>query len=113
MGWLEDLADRIGGKFFLELSRSAARNRPFNVAVTNVPGPPMPLYLMGARLRAVYPMMPLFSNQALSVAVISYAGGVFWGFNSDWDTLPDLHDLVVGVCEDFEKLRKAADRPTR
>jgi diacylglycerol O-acyltransferase len=108
VGWLEDFADRIGGRFFLEMSRSATRSRPFNVAVTNVPGPPMPLYLMGARLRAIYPMMPLFSNQALGVAVISYAGNVFWGFNSDWDTLPDLHDLVLGVGSDFEKLRKAA-----
>ncbi len=111
VGWLEDFADRIGGRFFLELSRSATRSRPFNVAVTNVPGPPMPLYLMGARLRAIYPMMPLFSNQALGVAVISYAGQVFWGFNSDWDTLPDLHDLVVGVGSDFEQLRKAASQP--
>ncbi len=111
VGWLEDLADRIGGRFFLELSRAATRNRPFNVAVTNVPGPPMPLYLLGARLRAIYPMMPLFSNQALGVAVISYAGGVSWGFNSDWDTLPDLHDLVVGVGEDFEELRKASGTP--
>jgi hypothetical protein len=68
----------------------------------------MPLYLLGARMTGLYPMMPLFSNQALGVAVISYDGKIFWGFNSDWDTLPDLHDLVIGVGADFEKLRKAA-----
>jgi WS/DGAT/MGAT family acyltransferase len=108
VGWLEDFADRVGGRFFQELSRTATRSRPFNVAVTNVPGPPMSLYMLGARMTGLYPMMPLFSNQALGIAVISYAGKVFWGFNSDWDSLPDLHDLVTGVGSDFEKLRKAA-----
>jgi len=106
--WLQDFSDRMGGRLFVELSRMATRVRPFNVAITNVPGPPMPLYLLGARLEAIYPMVPLFSNQALGIAVMSCDGRVLWGFNSDWDSLPDLHDLVDQVQVSFEELRKVA-----
>jgi hypothetical protein len=108
VSWLEDLADKIGGRFFGELSRSATRNRPFNVAVTNVPGPQVPLYFLGSKLLAIYPMMPLFPNQALSVALLSYNGDVFWGFNSDWDSLPDVHNVVEGIGAQFAALRAAA-----
>lgn len=108
VSWLEDLADKIGGRFFGELSRSATRHRPFNVAVTNVPGPQVPLYFLGSKLLAIYPMMPLFPNQALSVAVLSYNGDVFWGFNSDWDSLPDVHNVVEGIGAQFAALRAAA-----
>ncbi len=108
VSWLEGLADRIGGRFFAQLSRSATRNRPFNVVVTNVPGPSMPLYFLGSEMQAIYPMMPLFPNQALSLAVLSYAGKVFWGFNSDWDALPDVHNIVEGIGEQFRELHTAA-----
>ena len=106
--WLQDFSDRIGGRLFVELSRMVTRVRPFNVAITNVPGPPIPLYMLGGRLEAIYPMVPLFSNQALGIAVMSCDGKVLWGFNSDWDSLPDLHDLVDHVKVSFEDLRKAA-----
>jgi WS/DGAT/MGAT family acyltransferase len=108
VSWLEGLADRVGSRFFVELSRSATRNRPFNVVVTNVPGPPMPLYFLGSQIHAIYPMMPLFPNQALSVAVLSYNGRVFWGFNSDWDALPDVHNVVEGIGAQFRDLHAAA-----
>jgi WS/DGAT/MGAT family acyltransferase len=108
VSWLEGLADRIGGRFFAQLSRSATRRRPFNVVVTNVPGPSMPLYFLGSEMQAIYPMMPLFPNQALALAVLSYAGKVFWGFNSDWDALPDVHNIVESIGEEFRDLHTAA-----
>jgi len=108
VSWLEGLADQIGGRFFATLSRSATRNRPFNVVVTNVPGPRTPLYFLGSEMLAIYPMMPLFPNQALSVAVLSYNGKVFWGFNSDWDALPDVHSIVEGIGVQFRDLHAAA-----
>jgi diacylglycerol O-acyltransferase len=112
VSWLESVADRFGGRLFLELSRSATRHRPFNVAITNVPGPPIPLYFLGAQMHAIYPMMPLFPNQALSLAVLSYDGKVFWGFNSDWDALPDLHDLVEGIVARFGELHAVVEGGT-
>ncbi len=108
VSWLEEVADKFGGRFFTELSRSATRSRPFNVAVTNVPGPPIPLYFLGCEMTAIYPMLPMFSNQALAVAVLSYNGKVYWGFNSDWDALPDVHNIVEGVGEQFRELRETA-----
>ena len=54
------------------------------------------------------PMVPLFENQALGVAIVSYAGGLFWGINSDWDVVPDLHDFTVGLREEFDVLHRLA-----
>jgi WS/DGAT/MGAT family acyltransferase len=112
IAWLEQLADKIGGRFFTELSRSATRSRPFNVSITNVPGPQFPLYFLDAKMTAIYPMAPLFPNQALGIAVLSYDGKVFWGFNSDWDALPDVHNVVEGVGEQFGELYEAAAAKT-
>ena len=87
--------------------RLAAQASPFNLVVTNVPGPPVPLYLLGARLLEAYPLVPLFMGQALGIALFSNAGKLFWGFNADWDALPDLHDLVVAVDTSFAELQRA------
>jgi WS/DGAT/MGAT family acyltransferase len=106
--WLEEFADRVGGNLLLGIIRQATRARPFNVTVTNLRGPQFSLYMLGAKLQAIHPMVPLFANQALGIAVMSYDGKVHWGFNSDWDSLPDLHDLVTGVGVEFEAIKKAA-----
>jgi diacylglycerol O-acyltransferase / wax synthase len=88
------------------LSQLAARTRSYNMVVTNVPGPRVELRLFGARLEEVYPLVPLFSNQALGIALFSYQETLFWGFNADWDALPDLHELVHDVEEELEVLAK-------
>jgi len=91
----------------------ALRARPFNLVVTNVPGPQLPLYLMGARMLGAYPQVPLFTNQGLGVAILSYAGKLHWGFNADWELVPDLRDFVYAIEEAFDELHKAAtqERP--
>jgi WS/DGAT/MGAT family acyltransferase len=104
---LEELADRT---VFAFLSRLVSRARAGSVVVTNVPGPQIPLGLFGARMEEVYPLVPLFTNQALGVALLSYDGSLFWGFDADWDALPDLHELVDLVQEEFEALRKLEAR---
>jgi diacylglycerol O-acyltransferase / wax synthase len=87
--------------------RFAAQASPFNLVVTNVPGPPVPLYLLGARMLEAYPLVPLFAGQALGIALFSNDGKLFWGFNADWDALPDLHDLVGAVEASFAELQQA------
>ena len=72
------------------------------------PGPQVEAYLLGCPLRAVYPLVPLYKNQALGIALFSYDGRLFWGFNADWDAVPDLHDLVEAVAHDFQALRALA-----
>jgi WS/DGAT/MGAT family acyltransferase len=94
---LEDLSDRTFTSLFTEFARMAALSQPYNVVVTNVPGPQFAVYVLGARMLACYPVVPLFRNQGLGVALFSYDGRLYWGFNADWDVLPDLHDLVTAV----------------
>ena len=48
-------------------------------------------------MTACYPLVPLFANQALGIALFSYDGRLYWGFNADWDAIPDLHELVEAV----------------
>lgn len=95
-----DLGDRVlslGVRLIREL-------HPYNMIVSNVAGPPVPLYLLGAQLLAGYPMVPLFDHQGLGIALFSYAGKVFWGFNADWDLVADLPVFVDGVHQSFREL---------
>lgn len=103
---VEQLSDWTSTTLLTQFSKLAASRRSFNMVVTNVPGPAMASYLDGARLLETYPLVPLFSNQALGIALLSYDGGLYWGFNADWDALPDLHHFVEGLEEEFEILRK-------
>jgi len=75
---------------------SAMSRRLFNVIITNVPGPQLPLYVGDSRMLATYPVVPLALGQALSIGLTSYDGGVFFGLNGDRDAMPDLD--VLGQC---------------
>jgi WS/DGAT/MGAT family acyltransferase len=90
-------------------SRLATRARPFNMTVTNVPGPQFPLYLLGARMEAQYPLVPLWEGHGIGIALFSYNGSVFWGFNADYDIVPDL-DLFIAAIEASFKVLVAATR---
>lgn len=81
-----------------QAARLQARQRAFNVAVTNIPGPRGARRLLGRELRAIYPALPLAHNQALSAAVVSYAGRLCFGLLADCDALADL-DLLAGQLE--------------
>jgi len=80
-----------------------------NFVVSDVPGPRIPLYLLAAQLLEAYPLAPLLPDQGLAIACFSYAGGLFWGFNADWDLMPDLHDFVIATDRSFCELCDAAD----
>jgi len=81
---------------------------PYNLIVTNIPGPPIPLYLLGSRMTEGYPLVPLFENQGLGVAIFSYLGKLHVGVNADRDQVPDLHDFVGALEHAFAELRDAA-----
>ena len=83
----------------------------YNVLVTNVPGPPRPLYAMGARMLDMYPVVPLAGGQAVSIGITSYDGGLHYGLNADRDALPDVDVLAESMPEALDELRKAADPP--
>lgn len=88
--------------------RLAARTRPYTLVVTNVPGPQIPLYLLGSLMQTAYPVVPLFEHMGVSIGLFSYNGGLFWGLNADWEYIPDLHDLVLAIESSFRELQQAA-----
>jgi WS/DGAT/MGAT family acyltransferase len=102
---LEQLGDWTAKELLAGIVRGTATQLAFNMTVTNVPGPQFPAYLLGAPMLAIYPVVPLFARQAVGIALFSYDGGVYWGFDACWDTVPDLHDLVSAVEEEFGALR--------
>jgi len=77
--------------------RLAARVHPYNMIVSNVPGPQLPLYLLGNRLVGLYPQLPLFEGQGLGTAVLSYDGRLCFGFVADWDLVPELGAILAGI----------------
>ena len=108
----EDVSNWADAALLSELVRRVTRWWAGNLIVTDVPGPQVPLYLLGAPLLEGYPFVPMMANQALGIALLSYAGGLYWGFNADWDAIADLHDLVECFIDEFTELKKIAGRPT-
>ena len=95
---------------------SAMSRRLFNVVITNVPGPQLPLYAGDALMLSTYPVMPLARGQAVSIGLTSYDGGVYFGLNGDRAAMPDLdvlgHCLVDSLAELVE-IRGASRRASR
>jgi WS/DGAT/MGAT family acyltransferase len=88
-------------------ARSAFATRLFNLTVTNVPGPQVPLYAFGARMVEVWPLVPLAADHSLGIAVVSYDGSVFFGLNGD-ATIRDLGVLAHGIEEAIVELSELA-----
>jgi len=86
---------------------SRLSSRLFNVVVTHVPGPPRPLYAMGARMRDMYPVVPLAHGQAVAIGVTSYDGTVCYGLNADRDALPDVDVLAEALNASLADLKDA------
>ena len=110
---LTAISDWTVPNLLVQSVRLAARTRPYNLIVTNVPGPQIPLYLQGALMRTAYPVVPLFENLGLVVGLFSYNGGLYWGINADWEQVVDLHDFLLAVESSFRDLQEAAGQATR
>lgn len=81
---------------------------PFQMVVTNVPGPRQPLHLLEAPMLAAHPMVPLLGTLGLGIALFSYRDVLSWGFTADWDQVPDLHDFALAIERSFARLCRAA-----
>ena len=86
----------------------AIPTHPVNLVVANVPGAAAPLHLRGARLVEAYGKISLRQSAALSVAVLRYADRLCWGFNADFDLVPDLHRFAELTEASFQELVKSA-----
>ena len=91
-----------------QASRINFSTRLFNLIVTNVPGPQMPLYVLGRELQDVFPVAFLPSHHALAIAIMSYNGGMDFGLLGDYDSMDDIEDLAEGIEEARDELLEAA-----
>ncbi len=87
--------------------------RLFNLVVTNVPGPQMPIYLLGRELEDIFPVGFLPPHQALFVAIMSYNGGINFGLLADYDSMDDLDVIAEGIERALADLAGAADAAKR
>jgi hypothetical protein len=91
-----------------QAARLQARQRLFNLVVTNVPGPQHPLYLLGRELESIFPMVPLTKNTALGIAIMSYNGQLNFGLAGDYDALADIEVLADELRASIAELADAA-----
>ncbi len=93
----------------MRLGASTRIAPPFNVAISNVPGPQVPLYSTGARVMAGYPVSVVMDGAALNMTVMSYNGHLDFGIVSCREVVPDLWPMMQGLRESLNELRSLAE----
>jgi hypothetical protein len=91
-----------------QASRLNFSTRLFNLIVTNIPGPQIPLYVLGHKLEDLFPIAFLPQNHALAVAIMSYDGRVEYGLLADYDAVPDIDVIAQGIDEALAELLDTA-----
>jgi WS/DGAT/MGAT family acyltransferase len=105
---LVSVTDYVAPTLMSLAARVVHRQPFFNFIVTNVPGPQVPLYLMGARLLEAFPIVPLTRNLTVVVGILSYDGTMHFGLWADRDAFADLEVLAGGIDDGFAELLKVA-----
>ncbi len=88
------------------LTRYVSRTIPMNLVITNIPGPPVPLYLCGARFVRVFPYVEVIDNEGLTIAVVSYDDHLHFGLTADRDVMAHLGDVAASIEHEFELLAR-------
>jgi WS/DGAT/MGAT family acyltransferase len=88
------------------LTRYVSRTIPMNLVITNIPGPPIPLYLRGAKFLRVFPYVEVIDNEGLTIAVVSYEDQLHFGITADRDVMPDLGEVAAAIEREFDVLAK-------
>lgn len=86
---------------------------PFNLVVSNVPGPRTPLSFVGARMVAMYPVGPVVEGVGVNITVFTYCGTLFVGVQGCWELVPDVEVIARGMVDALAELGKEADRRDR
>lgn len=110
--WVEFAAPALLGRAarLYSSTRMADRHRPlFNVTISNVPGPPFPLWFAGAKVVATYPIGPIFDGGGLNITVMSYLDRMDFGLLACPDLISDVRGLAHSVGEALEMYKKAAE----
>jgi WS/DGAT/MGAT family acyltransferase len=102
--------EQLPGPLKTRAARLAASPRLYNLTVSNVPGPPVPLYAAGAQVASVFPVIPLSDGHALSLGVLSYNGSMHFTAYADPVTLPDARELPTLLSLELVEMLEACDR---
>lgn len=94
------------------ITRINVSPRMFNVLVTNLPGPPFELSVLGRQLLEAYPIALLQPEHPLAIAIASYNGQLNFGLLGDYDAMPDLELVADGIRAELATLMGVADGPT-
>ncbi len=86
------------------LTRFVSRSIPMNLVITNIPGPPVPLYLCGARFLRVFPYVEVIDNEGLTIAVVSYDDHLHFGITADRDVMADVGEVAASIEHEFAVL---------
>jgi WS/DGAT/MGAT family acyltransferase len=109
-GGIDALTNFVPAGVLATLMRLPANKRVFNMSVSNVPGPPVPLYYDGHEVLEFWPMTPLGGPLAAMTVVLSYNGRIVFGLTGDRDAVPDLDVMAHGVEDSLRELVDAARR---
>jgi diacylglycerol O-acyltransferase / wax synthase len=97
-----------------QASRLNFSTRLFNLIVTNIPGPQVPLYVLGRQLVDLFPVAFLPEHHGLAIAIMSYNGSIDYGLLGDYDALYDIDVIADGIDAALaELLAVARDKPAR
>jgi WS/DGAT/MGAT family acyltransferase len=109
--------DQLPGVLKTRAAKLAASPRLYNLTVSNVPGPTIPLYAAGARVASVFPVIPLSDGHALSLGALSYDGAMHFAAYADPVTLPEARELPtllsIALAELLEACEQAPGRDSR
>jgi WS/DGAT/MGAT family acyltransferase len=101
------------GLLALAIRTGVRTGQPLCQAVTsNIPGPPVPLYVLGRRLTALYPYVPIGGGLRVSIGIFSYQQTMTFGINVDFNAFPDLEVLVEGIHRGMDELLELAGSPS-
>ena len=103
------MADFVPPMLFAAAGRLAGRVdlKAFDTVTTNVPGPQVPLYLLGRQLQTLIPFVPLGPGVRISTAIVSYNGTINFGVTADYDSVRDLPVFLKGISGTLDALGKA------
>ncbi len=111
--WAEFASPAIAGRAARLMSNMKVfdKVRPlFNINISNVPGPNFPLYSIGSRMVAMYPLGPIMDGIGLNITVMSYMGRMYFGLLACWETVPDLDSVSNYLLGSLEELKKEAEK---
>jgi WS/DGAT/MGAT family acyltransferase len=114
--WAENAAPNtfsLAARMYSSMRLSERHPVVHNLIISNVPGPPIPLYLNGARLHSLYPLGPIMDGAGLNLTVLSNMDSVGFGFIACKELVPDVWDLAEDVPAALAELVEAAEKATK